>query len=204
MIKVYTILPSGFAANTYAVTSDGKNCILIDCAQPRVLVECEKLGLTPKAVLLTHGHYDHIGGCGALQGAGADIYCGESEKNLIFSDDNRAIFHGITIPEFSIFATVKDGEELDLCGMKIKVIATAGHTAGGVCYLIEDCLFSGDTLFYNSVGRTDLATGNSAQLVQSVKKLYALDGDYTVYAGHGERTTLSRERVSNPYVRGGK
>ena len=204
MIKVYTIFPLGFASNTYAVTADGKNCILIDCAQPRVLSECEKLGLTPKAVLLTHGHYDHIGGCGALYGAGAHIYCGEKEKNLIFSDDNRAIFHGITIPEFAIYATVKDGDELDLCGMKILVIETAGHTAGGVCYTIEDCLFSGDTLFYNSVGRPDLATGNSAELVKSVKKLYALEGDYTVYAGHGEKTSLSRERLCNPYVRGDK
>ena len=204
MIKVYTILPLGFASNTYAVTADGKNCILIDCAQPRVLKECEKLSLTPKAVLLTHGHYDHIGGCGALQGAGAHIYCGEDEKKLIFSDDNRAIFHGITIPEFDIFATVKDGEELNLCGIKITVISTAGHTVGGVCYAIEDCLFSGDTLFSGSVGRTDLATGNSQALVKSVKKLYALKGDYTVYPGHGEKTSLSRERVSNPYVRDGK
>lgn len=204
MIKVYTILPLGFACNTYAVTADNKNCILIDCAQPRVLNECEKLGLIPKAVLLTHGHYDHIGGCGALHSAGAHIYCGEDEKDLIFSDDNRAIFHGITIPEFCIFATVKDGEELELCGMKIKVISTAGHTKGGVCYVIDDCLFSGDTLFSGSVGRTDLATGNSLSLVKSVKKLYALAGDYTVYAGHGEKTALSRERSSNPYVRDDK
>ena len=201
MTEVFTILPRGFACNTYAVTADGKNCILIDCAQPRVLSECERLGLTPKAVLLTHGHYDHIGGCGALYGAGARIYCGEDEKQLIFSDDNRAIFHGITIPEFAIYDTVKDGDELELYGMKIKVIATAGHTAGGVCYLIGSYLFSGDTLFYNSVGRTDLATGNPQELVKSVKKLYALEGDYTVYAGHGEKTSLSRERTFNPYVR---
>jgi len=204
MIKVYTIYPLGFACNTYAVTADGKNCILLDCAQPRVATECEKLGLVPQAVLLTHGHYDHIGGCGALRQAGARIYCGEDEKQLIFSDDNRAIFHGITIPEFEIYATVKDGEELNLCGMKITVLSTAGHTVGGVSYVIDDCLFSGDTLFYDSVGRTDLATGNSAQLVKSVKKLYALNGDYTVYAGHGEKTSLSRERAENPYVRGDK
>ena len=204
MITVHTIFPLGFASNTYAVTADNENCILIDCAQPRVLAECEKRGLTPKAVLLTHGHYDHIGGCGALYEAGAKIYCGEDEKELIFSDDNRAIFHGITIPEFSLSDTVKDGDELDLCGMKIKVTATPGHTAGGVCYLIEDCIFSGDTLFAGSVGRTDFTTGSFPALVKSIKKLYALDGDYTVYPGHGDKTSLSRERKSNPYVRDDK
>ena len=201
MMQVHTIYPLGFACNTYAVTADGHECILIDCAQPRVLAECEKLALKPVAVLLTHGHYDHIGGCGALYGAGAPVYCGEDEKRLIFSDDNRAIFHGITIPEFAIHATVKDGDELNLCGMKIKVISTPGHTAGGVCYLIGGNVFSGDTLFSGSVGRTDLATGSFPALVKSIKKLYALNGDYTVFPGHGEATSLDKERVGNPYVR---
>lgn len=200
-MQVYKIYPSGFAANTYALTSDGQTCVLIDCAQERVLEECKRLNLTPKAVLLTHGHYDHIGGCAALQAAGARIYCGAGEEKLIFSDDNRAIFHGITIPEFEIEKTLADGEEITLCGITFKVIATPGHTAGGVCYVAEDCLFSGDTLFYDSVGRWDLATGDRERLEKSVRKLYALDGDYTVYCGHGENTKLSRERVDNPYVR---
>lgn len=199
-MKVEKIYPFGFASNSYAVTADGKSCVLIDCAQERVLEKCAKLQLTPEYVLLTHCHYDHIGGCGALYNAGAKIICGVDEKDLIFSDDNRAIFHGITIPEFEIYKTVRDGEELNLCGINFKVIATPGHTRGGVCYLAGDNLFTGDTLFFESVGRTDFATGSSSQLVASVNKLYALEGDYKVYCGHGEDTTLNHERIFNPYV----
>lgn len=204
MIKVHTIFPIGFASNSYAVTAGGGDCILIDCAQPRVFEECGKLNLKPKAVLLTHGHYDHIGGCGELFSRGVPIYCGEGEKDLIFSDGNRAIFHDITIPEFKLSGTFKDGEEVNLCGLSVRVLSTPGHTAGGVCYIIGGNIFSGDTLFYRSVGRTDLATGDSFALVKSVKKLYALGGDYTVYPGHGEKTTLSGERAFNPYIREGR
>lgn len=199
-MKVYKIPPVGFAANTYAVTEDGKNCILVDCAQERVLEECKKLGLIPSVVLLTHGHYDHIGGCGALQKAGAKIACGEEEIPLIFSDANRAVFHGIEIPAFTVDITLKEGK-YDFCGLRVKAIRTAGHTRGGMCYIIGDCLFSGDTLFYESIGRSDLPTGDYPALVASVKKLYSLEGDYTVYCGHGQQTSLSHERVFNPFVK---
>ncbi|MGN0814098.1 MAG: MBL fold metallo-hydrolase [Candidatus Coproplasma sp.] len=201
-MKIHKIYPFGFASNTYILTADGKTCIVIDCAQPHVLDKCRELGLTPEYVLLTHCHYDHIGGCGALYQAGAKIICGKDEEDLIFSEDNRAIFHGITIPHFEISRTVRDGEELELCGIRIKVISTPGHTRGGVCYVVQDNIFSGDTLFFESVGRTDFSTGSASQLTRSVKKLYALAGDYKVYCGHGEDTTLNHERIYNPYING--
>ncbi len=200
-MKVYKIYPKGFASNTYAVTEDGKTCVLIDCAQPRVLAECEKLGLTPQAVLLTHGHYDHIGGCGELWKSGAKIYCGRGEDKLIFSDANRAIFHDIVIPHFEIERTLADGESITLCGTEFKVLSTPGHTAGGVSYLAGDSLFTGDTLFFESVGRWDLETGSATELVASIKKLYSLEGDRKAYCGHGEDTSLAHERAFNPYVR---
>lgn len=200
-MKVNKIYPVGFASNSFAITADNKNCILIDCAQERVYDKCISLGLTPKAVLLTHAHLDHIGGCGVLYSNGADIYCGEREKELIYSEGYRQIFYGEPIPEFRIKSTFSDGEEVELYGLKIKVIATPGHTAGGVSYLIEDCLFTGDTLFFESIGRSDFYTGNTRELYASIKKLYSLDGDYKVYTGHGEDTTLSHERTFNPYVR---
>lgn len=201
-MNVYKIEPIGFASNTFAVTEDGKSCILIDCAQPHAVEECNRLGLKIEAVFLTHGHYDHIGGLGLIDGIGAPIYCGEGEERLIFSPANRAVFHGVTIPHFKISKTLSDGQKLCVCGLNIEVIATPGHTVGGVTYVIGDAMFTGDTLFHESVGRTDLPTGDYVRLAESIKKLYGMDGGYTVYCGHGEETSLSHERKFNPYVRG--
>ena len=199
-MKVYKIQPLGFAANPYAVTNDGKSAVLIDCAQNRVWDECAKLGLKPAAVLLTHGHYDHIGGCALFAERGVPIYCSEEEGRHIFSPAYLAMGGGAT-RRFPVNATLKDGDSVTFAGVTFKVVATPGHTSGGVCYLAGGNLFMGDTLFCRSVGRTDLPTGNFEQLAASVKKLYALHGDYTVYCGHEGETTLSAERSSNPYIR---
>lgn len=199
-MKVIKVLPQGFASNSYILTQDNKTAVVIDPAQPRIMNVLKANNLVCKHVLLTHGHFDHVGGCGTLYESGAKIYCGEKEKDLIFSPENLGIFGGVDIPHFEISQTFKDGEEVELCGIKFKVILTAGHTAGGVCYIAEDCIFSGDTLFRESVGRSDLPTGNSTELIKSVKKLFALKGDYKVYSGHEGDTTLQHERDFNPYI----
>ncbi|MCD8039913.1 MAG: MBL fold metallo-hydrolase [Clostridia bacterium] len=196
VIKVY---PAGFASNSYIVTGNGTTCAVIDCAQPKVLDKCKQLNLQPECVLLTHGHYDHVGGCAAFQSAGVPIMCGKGEKDLIFSDGYMSLCAG-SVPRFTVDKTFSDGDEFEAAGVKFKVIATPGHSAGGVTYLAEDCLFTGDTLFCGSVGRTDLPTGSSSQLVRSVKKLYALNGDYIVYCGHEDDTTLQAERFGNYYI----
>lgn len=188
--------------NSFLVTQDGQEGILIDCASPNLLNKAYKLGVRVGAVLLTHGHFDHVSGCRAFAEDYASFYCGEKEKPLIFSKDYLSIFGGVKVRRFEINRELKDGEEFELYGLNIKVISTPGHTAGSVCYLIENCLFTGDTLFCRGVGRTDLPTGNYFELKESVKKLYALDGDYKVYCGHGGETTLNNERLYNPYIRG--
>ncbi len=200
-MQVYKIYPVGFAANSYFVTADGKNAIAIDPAQPRITEEAQKRGLTVKYVLFTHGHFDHIGGAAIMQQSGAKLGCLAQEKPLVLGKDNLAAMHGLVLPPFQVDFTFRGGDTLELCGMKIQVIATPGHTAGGACYLIGNCLFTGDTLFQGSVGRCDLPTGNGAELERSVKKLYALEGDYTVYPGHGEDTTLEAERKYNAFIR---
>ena len=201
-MQVYKFNPYGFASNSYLLTEDGKSAVCIDPSQPRILREAKKLGLTVTHVLLTHGHFDHIGGIAALQEEGAKVGCLYGEERLAIADNlSDTLGEGLKIPPFFIDFTVKDGELLELADMQIKVIATPGHTAGSACYLAGNCLFTGDTLFQGSVGRWDLPTGKFSSLEASVKKLYALEGDYTIYAGHGDDTTLENERKYNGVVR---
>lgn len=200
-MQIFKVLTEGFGSNSYILTADGKTAVVIDPSGRPVLDALKRHGLVCKHVLLTHGHFDHVGACGKLQKSGAQICCGSDEKDLIFSKEYLNIFGGVDVPVFSISRTFEDGEETELCGITLKVIKTAGHTAGGVSYVIENNLFTGDTLFRGSVGRWDLPTGNYPQLLESVRRLAALNGDFKIYCGHGEDSLLSRERVHNPYLR---
>lgn len=200
-MKVIKVEPTGFASNSYILTADNMSAVVIDPSEDGVLEALKQNNLVCKYVLLTHGHFDHVGMCGKLFQSGAEICCGEKEKEYIFSPENINLLGGVYIPHFKILRTFRDGEKFNLCGIDFTAIHTPGHTAGSMCYLAEGCLFSGDTLFYGSVGRTDLPTGSFEQIVSSVKKLFALPGDLKVYSGHGEDTTLDFERQFNPYVR---
>ena len=203
-MQSYKIYPVGFAANSYLVTADGRSAVCIDPAQPRIAQEAERRGLSVTHVLLTHGHFDHTGGAHALQERGAKVGCLKGEEAIVPDAELAAAFGAYApgaFPRFHIDFTFRDGEVLSLAGLAVRVIATPGHTAGGASFLIGDRLYSGDTLFAGDIGRSDLPTGSGAQLVASVKKLYALEGDYTVCPGHGEDTTLDYERRNNGYVR---
>lgn len=152
-------------------------------------------------VLLTHAHVDHIGAVAALQRGGAKVFLHRSDEPLLNGRGSLASALGLSFEPFVPDVLLSGGETLSLpCG-QARVLSTAGHTEGSVCYLIDDCLFSGDTLFYLSVGRTDFPSGSAAALVDSLRnKLFTLEKDYTVYAGHGQPTTLAFERENNPYA----
>lgn len=199
-MTVFKVLARGFGCNSYILTADNKTAVIVDCADENVFYECEERALQPVAVLLTHGHFDHVGGCGLFFTKGVPIYCGEKEKDYIFSKVNRSLFGGVYIPDFEIYKTLNDGEKITLAGIDFTVISTPGHTVGGVCYKAEGCLFTGDTLFCGSIGRTDLPGGSFKDIILSLKKLAALDGNYKVYCGHEEDTTLDYERENNRYV----
>ncbi len=204
-MQIIRISPRGFGANTYVITQDNQEAIVIDPAQRRVEGELLKLGLTAKYVLLTHCHFDHVGGVAALQQAGAKVLCSEEEKPLIGTGADLFDAFGAPREGFLVDETLVDKQVLTLCGITVQTILTPGHTAGGACYLITDRdgskhLFTGDTLFAGSIGRTDFPTGNIGKLRESLKKLALFDGDIAVYPGHEEATTMENERKTNPFM----
>jgi len=199
------VLPLGeLGANCYMIKGD-KGVVVIDVGAPSKAVENFLIENSDKQrlILLTHCHFDHIGGAEALREAtGVEIAIGEDEAGFLADANvNLSGIFGSYLPPFYADKTVKDKETIVVGDIELKAIKVSGHTSGGMCYLCGKNLFSGDVLFYESIGRTDFPTGSFRELEASVKKLYELDGDITVYSGHGEATTIDHERKYNPYVR---
>ena len=206
-MKIYKIYPRGFGANTYVLTQDNKTAVVIDPAQERIVEKLQELGLEAKLVLLTHCHFDHVSGCARLQDLGAKVFCSEKEKPLVGTKADLFELFGAPREPFAyeIDGTLADNEMRNFCGIEIKTFLTSGHTAGSCCFeIIENdggrYLFTGDTLFHESIGRTDFPTGNLGELQKSLRRLKELSGDYIVHSGHGDETTLARERVCNAFL----
>ncbi len=204
-MEIITIYPRGFGSNTYVLTADNKNAVVIDPAQPRVLEELNKRGLQAQYVLLTHCHFDHVGGVGALQKQGAKVLCSENEKPLVGTSADLFDWFGVPRVDYQIDETLADNEARTLCGLTFQTLFTPGHTKGSASYLFTEkdggrYLFTGDTLFAGSIGRTDFPTGDIGVLRHSLRRLSLLDGDMKVFAGHNEETSLETERKTNPFL----
>ncbi len=204
-MEIILLSPRGFGANTYLITEDRKRAIVVDPSQPRVEGELIKRGLRATHVLLTHCHFDHVGGVAALQAGGARVYCSAREKALVGTNADLFDLFGAPRTPYAVDETFADGEEKELCGLRVQMIFTPGHTAGSCCYSItasdgKRALFTGDTLFMDSIGRTDFPTGSIGEMRASLRKLRALEGDTPLYAGHNEPTSLERERKENPFL----
>lgn len=180
--------------------------LVVDPGDQAQLIEkqIEKTGAKPVAVLLTHGHFDHAGAAEALADKyQISIYAHEAERETL--EDPGLNLCGM-IGEHKVYHAdifVKDEEVLNLAGFSIRVFLTPGHTIGGCCYYIADekILFSGDTLFQESVGRTDFPRGSASDLIRAIReKLMPLPDDVTVYTGHDESTLIGYERMHNPYL----
>lgn len=157
-----------------------------------------------KYILLTHGHFDHIMGVKQLRDTfGGEIVIHKNDA-LCLTDSNASLgdYFGLKHEFVDADIIVTEGDSLDFANEKIKVMHTPGHTKGSVCYILGDVIFSGDTLFCSSMGRTDFPGGSNIEMAASLKRLRDMEGDYTVYPGHGESTTLDTERKTNPFMKG--
>ena len=196
MLKIEMMNLGIYWVNCYIIRDESSTgCCVIDPggSPQKVLSYLSGNGLTLDAILLTHGHFDHVGGVKALaQATGCPVYL--CREDLAMPPD-------MTAGELYYTHTYGEGDVLELSGLTLRVMHTPGHTPGSVCLLVENAIFSGDTLFAGSCGRTDLPGGDQATLSASLGRLRALEGEYRVFPGHNKSTLLSREKEYNPYMR---
>ncbi len=193
-------------ANCYIIFQEGSaTCAVIDPADAdAVLSRLQSHGLSCTHILLTHGHFDHILGVSKLRAVtGAQVCIHEADAFMLQNENaSLAAMVNAHIGPCHADLLLKDGDLIEAGGLSFRVIHTPGHSPGGVCYWVEDVLFSGDTLFYRSVGRADFPGADPQLLIESVmNKLFSLPGDAVVYPGHMRKTTLEYERENNPYCR---
>ena len=202
-MTVHTLSVGALATNCYIVADDRGTATVIDPgadsdAIRRVL---DREQLTLGAVLLTHAHCDHMGAVGELIGDGVPVYCHRLEQPaLIDGRRNLSAVFGMPVPPVHDAVLLDEGDTVAVGGLTFTVLHTPGHTVGSCCFLLDDILFAGDTLFCESIGRTDFPGGDFTAMRTSLSRLAALEGDLRVLAGHGEPTTIAHERQYNPYL----
>ena len=200
-MKIHTLPLGAYQTNCYII-QNGENCAIIDPGyEPdTILGFLAKHGLTADAILLTHGHFDHVGAVEKIvEKTGCALWMCEGDWSQRISP-LTSYFYPIANCDFTEVQFCEEGQEISAAGLSFRVLETPGHTHGSVCYLCGNAMFSGDTLFAGSCGRTDLPGGDWNTIQESLQRLAALKGSYTVYPGHGDSTTLAAERQYNPYM----
>ena len=196
MLQVHALTLGAYQVNCYIIHDEkSTSCCVIDPGYEAdtILDKLSELGLTLEAILLTHGHFDHVG---AVRDIAADTDC-----QVYLCADDLCLPTNLTAGKLYYTQTYAEGSQLNLAGLDISVLQTPGHTPGSVCLLVEDTLFSGDTLFAGSCGRTDLPGGSWADMQASLKRLSQIEANLWVLPGHGESTMLASEKKYNPYLR---
>ncbi|MBR2715297.1 MAG: MBL fold metallo-hydrolase [Ruminococcus sp.] len=205
-MKCTTFVLGDIYTNTYLLEDESTSYLAVvdpACKSEKLIDAVKERGGKLKYILLTHGHFDHIGGVKALVDEfSPEVYAGIDEIRLIENPQlNGSAWHNLHIDEFEIDRKLEDEDTFMLGNTQFKFITTPGHTRGSGCYIADDCIFSGDTLFYRSIGRTDFPTSSMSDMNLSMLKLSSLEGDYAVYPGHDISTKLSDERKYNPFMR---
>ena len=196
MLNIHTFPLGAYQTNCYMVWEDtSSTCVVIDPGYEAetVLAEAKRLGKSIEAILLTHGHFDHVG---AVKDIAAETDC-----KVYLCEEDLSMPPQLTAGTLYYTDLYGEGDILSLAGLSFKVLHTPGHTPGSVCLQCEDTIFSGDTLFWGSCGRTDLPGGSWTTIQKSLKRLAAISGDFKVYPGHGDDTRLDFERKFNPYMK---
>ncbi len=197
-----TLLTVGaYQTNCYIVTADDKSAVVIDpgAEADKIINKAKELGAKVKYILLTHGHFDHIGAADAVKRAFP-----ESRIVVMKADEdicrNAALVGGGNATA-DLDMLVEDGDIIKVAELSFKYMATPGHTKGSAIIICEDKIFSGDTIMSRTCGRTDLFGGSTKDIRSSLKKIGMLSGDYDIYPGHGPETNMAVERYANPYLR---
>lgn len=215
-LKIGRMVLGVCGTNTYFVYREGaEECIVIDPADygRQIFANLRKNNLRAAGILLTHGHFDHIWGVEGLKAAAnevaehhgydlARVFACEAERELLRDAGLNVSENAGRACALDADVYVKDGDQISVAGIACRVIATPGHTAGGCCFYFEEAGFCvcGDTIFQESVGRTDFPTGSMGTLVRSIKdKLFVLPEDTKLYPGHGDSTTVGHEKKFNPF-----
>ena len=205
-IEVTPVVTGPFVENSYVVHDPRtKDAVIIDPGDDpgRIVRTVEQLGAKPLAILLTHGHIDHVAAVSrVLEKFDVPLLCHEADLPWLEGMEEQGRMFGLRVgkgPKPTRY--VKDGDKLTFGSLEFEVIHTPGHSAGGVCYLIGKTLFAGDTVFEGSIGRTDFPDGSYEQLIESIQqRILPLGDDVAIFSGHGPETSVGRERRSNPFL----
>lgn len=201
-MKIQRIPVGAYAANCYIVMDeDTKDAVVIDPGAEYEVIkkQIEKFAVNVKYIFLTHGHIDHTGAVAELRNfLKVPVCINKKDENLIL---NGGYMFGTPENCGKADIQIKDGDRFSIGDMKLKCIETPGHTLGGMCFIIDNVVFAGDTLFAGSIGRTDFEGGDFETIISSIKnKLLILPEDTIVLPGHGDHTTIKNEKVYNPFL----
>ncbi len=203
-MKILKITTGPLAVNTYFLVNEKSNkAVMIDGGHLHKQINdfAKNNGFTITAELLTHSHFDHSMSAKLFQKDGVKIYASALESEKLKNNQTLAKDFGLKADPLIVDEILSDGQEIVLEDISIKVVATPGHTDGSIIFIVQDKIFSGDTLFLESYGRTDFPSGSLSDMITSINKILSMQDEYVVYPGHGEETTLSHERKFNPLSR---